>query len=258
MTETVFALGRGASLVGRTAYCDFPSETASIEAIGGPADPSAERIVALAPSLVLGDHSAAGRAIGSALEAAGVPTYFPKLDSIAEVLAMFVEAGARLDANAQGASLESSVRRALDAVRAATRSVPKPRVAFVLDWNELVVVGAGSFVDELVAAAGGRNVATTGGPYPRLSREGLASLDPEVLIDGSPGHSGSALEIARSLPGAEAIAAIKNGRVVALRSSASLRPGPRIGAAARELAVAIHGEGVGASIDAHRDPEHAP
>ena len=47
-TEALFAIGAGAQLVGRSRYCDYPPEVATLPQIGGYVDPSFEAILALA------------------------------------------------------------------------------------------------------------------------------------------------------------------------------------------------------------------
>jgi ABC-type Fe3+-hydroxamate transport system substrate-binding protein len=52
-TLSVFALGAGARLVGRTDYCDTPAEAAAIPSVGGTKNPRLDQIRALEPDLVL-------------------------------------------------------------------------------------------------------------------------------------------------------------------------------------------------------------
>src|SRR5712675_1896591 len=59
-TETLFALGAGDRLVGRSRFCDYPPEVRNIPSVGGYVDPSLEAILALAPHLVVGARGPAG------------------------------------------------------------------------------------------------------------------------------------------------------------------------------------------------------
>src|SRR5258708_19172391 len=52
-TETLFALGAGDRLVGRSRFCDYPPEVLAIPSVGGYVDPRLEAILALSPTLVL-------------------------------------------------------------------------------------------------------------------------------------------------------------------------------------------------------------
>ncbi len=57
-------LGAGASVVGRSRYCDHPREVERIPQVGGFTDPNLEAILALRPELVVEvtfDHVSSGR-----------------------------------------------------------------------------------------------------------------------------------------------------------------------------------------------------
>ena len=242
MTETLFAIGLGAAIVGRTRFCDHPPQAARIEAVGGFSDPNLERVVALTPTLVCGERGPAGPSLVASLERHGLATYFPPLATIDDVASMIASLGTRLGAPDAASRVAGGLRSRLDAVRARAAKRPAVRAAFVLDWAPLVVVGAGTFPSELLAVAHVDNVAAALEGYPRLSAEGLAALAPEVLLDGTAGaYAEPALELAKRLPGAAAIAAIARGRVHRLASPAALRPGPRLDEGALEIARLAHG-----------------
>jgi len=63
-TETVFALGVGARLVGVDDFSDYPNEVARLPKLGGAYDTKLERVLALKPDLVLlSDDSKAASAL---------------------------------------------------------------------------------------------------------------------------------------------------------------------------------------------------
>src|SRR5688500_19446997 len=73
LTELVFDLGRGDELVGRTKFCVHPADgVARVESVGGTKNPKVERIVALAPDLVLLNEEENRREDAEALRAAGL------------------------------------------------------------------------------------------------------------------------------------------------------------------------------------------
>jgi iron complex transport system substrate-binding protein len=241
MTETIFAVGRGGWLVGRSRFCDYPPEASAIPEVGGFADPSLERILALRPTLVCGERGPAGPELASALERQGIATYFPLLEKVADIEAMIEELGKKLDAAAQGKSVADLVRSKIDGVVRSVKDVPRVRVVFLFDWKPLVAAGPKSFPDEIVALAGGDNVVTSGGQYPRLGVEGLLSLDPDVVLDGSAdAYSDPPEVLVKQTPGLEALRAAKTGRLHRLASTAALRPGPRIGDGVVEVARLLH------------------
>ena len=242
MTETIFAVGRGDDLVGRSRFCDYPAEASKIPDIGGFADPSLEKILALSPTLVCGERGPAGPDLPAALEKQGIATYFPRLETVADIEAMIEELGAKLDAKDAGRTVAERVRARIREVEASVRDAPHPRVLFLFDWRPLYAAGPRSFPDELLRLAGATNVVEAGGQYPKLGVEGVIALDPDVVLDGSAGaYAESPEAIARSTPGLDALRATKAGRIHRLGSTAALRPGPRIGDGVAEIARLVHG-----------------
>src|SRR5256885_12098836 len=81
LTELVFDLGRGDTLVGRTKFCVRPADrVADVPSVGGTKNPKIDRIVALAPDLVLLNEEENRREDAEALLAAGIARHvsFPK------------------------------------------------------------------------------------------------------------------------------------------------------------------------------------
>lgn len=84
LTESVFELGFGDSLVGVTDFCVHPAEkVAALPRLGGPKNPDLEAILGLKPDLVLINKEENSRAAVETLEARGVAVglTFPHLFS---------------------------------------------------------------------------------------------------------------------------------------------------------------------------------
>ncbi len=241
-------MGGSSVLVGRSRHCDYPPEVRRLPAVGGFADPSIEAILALRPTLVVGARSPAGPSLEQALRAHGVETYFPATNSVAEIQAMIRSLGRKLGRGPAAARLLERMTADIDRVRRSVRGSPAVPSVMVIDQSPIVVAGPGSFADELVELAGGRNLIDRGGLYPRLGIERLLALEPEVIVDASragasPSPSDGAAEVSSLLgaPGWSELRAVQQGRVHLLRDSAALRPGPRIAQGLAELAQALHG-----------------
>ena len=52
LTETIFALGKGDCLVGRTDWCNYPPEVSDIATVGSIQEPSVEAIIELQPDII--------------------------------------------------------------------------------------------------------------------------------------------------------------------------------------------------------------
>jgi iron complex transport system substrate-binding protein len=108
-TETLFALGAGAKLVGRSRYCDYPKEVARIPVVGGFVDASFEAILGLVPDLVIGVRGPGGPALRDRLSARGIATYFPETESMQQIDAMLRGVAERLGDAPRGEALVARI-----------------------------------------------------------------------------------------------------------------------------------------------------
>jgi hypothetical protein len=154
-TYSLFALGAGAQVVGRTSWCELPAEAAAVPTVGGTKDVDVEQVLALEPELVIGNQEENSRVALEAL-AGKVPLLvsLPRraADGIAHLarLARILRCGR----DSAGAAL---VRRAYHLLRA---PVPTSRLpVFVPIWMDpLMTMNADTFGSDLLATAGARNV----------------------------------------------------------------------------------------------------
>jgi len=105
----------------------------------------------------------------------------------------------------------------------------KPKV-FIEVWHDpLITAGKGSFVDELITLAGGRNIAyDTRRPYSIFSWEEVISRNPDCIILTYMEKEKPA-KIMDSRLGGKEILAVKNNRVYAdINPDILIRPGPRV------------------------------
>lgn len=241
MTETAFAIGAGAKLVGRTTFCDYPEEAKKLPTIGGFIDANIEAILALEPTLVIGERRPGGRDLDQGLRDRGVETFFPPMFGVAQIRDMILQLGGKLEADAAAKEVVRRLDERLDRVRADVRDRPRPKVLFLFDFNPLVAAGPDAFPNELLGIAGATNAVTTGGEYPQLSPEGVLALDPDVVIDGSAGvYPEPPAVLLAAAPGLAALRVIASGRVHRLPTNAAVRPGPRIGDGVAEIAELVH------------------
>jgi cobalamin transport system substrate-binding protein len=241
-TETIFALGASARLVGRSRYCDYPAEVSRIPAVGGFVDPSFEAILALAPDLVIGVRGPGGRALHDRLNERGIATYFPPTDSIVEIEAMLRGVAKRLGEPAAGERLVHAIAASRARIVATLGKRPRPRVLFVFGIRPIVVAGTEGFAGEMLQLAGARNAVASGTRYPTLGIEQVIALDPDVVIDASGAATHEGEGFSGDLPGWRELRAVKQAKLLHVRDERVLRPGPRIAQGLAVLAHALHPE----------------
>ena len=184
LTELVFDLGRGADLVGRTRFCVHPEGAVdAIERVGGTKNPKIARIVELAPDLVLLNEEENRREDAEALAAAGLAchTSFPR-DAL-ETATMVRSIGAALDRADAGERIASEIERRSAEVSARTAGRAPVSFAYLI-WREpWMAINGDTFIDALLAQAGGRNVfADRAERYPTITPGELALADPAVVM----------------------------------------------------------------------------
>jgi ABC-type Fe3+-hydroxamate transport system substrate-binding protein len=184
LTELVFDLGAGDTLVGRTKFCVHPTELVGrVEKVGGTKNPKVARIIELAPDLVLLNEEENRREDADALAAAGIRCHvsFPK--TAADTADMVRSIGAALsrrdDAERVALDIESRAERA----RLRARGMPAIRFAYLIWRDPLMTVNGDTFVSALLTNAGGENVfASHTARYPSITPGELRASEPDIVL----------------------------------------------------------------------------
>ena len=237
LTEIVFLLGCDDSLVGVTRFCNFPAAASGLPKIGGVIDPDVERIVALSPDLVLCTTDGNPRDKVRALEEMGIPCFAVAPQDLGEVFTAIERLGVLLGAADRGRAEAGALRRRARLASPSFRDVERPSVLFVVSTVPIIAAGEGTFMDELVRLAGGRNAAARfSGRYPRLSVEGLVAARPDVIfVAGMSGVERFSPEVTRW----KDVPAFRDGAVITLDGDLVTRPGPRLVTALEWISAAL-------------------
>lgn len=250
VTEILFALGAGDRVVGVSSYCNHPEAARRLPKIGSYSRPDPERIAALQPDLVI-LHSNRGD-VANRLEALRLPVLKVEMNSLAELLEAIVVIGRAAGRESEALRLAGSIRADLDAARR-SRPPGRPRALLVVARQPgalagLIAAGPGTWLHELVEAAGAENVVPSGmSRYPRVSLEMVMAWNPELIFDASSTMAGGGdredhrRRVLRPWLERRQLAAVRAGRVIVLDDELFVRPGPRIPEALRQLAAAIAG-----------------
>jgi iron complex transport system substrate-binding protein len=244
-TETIYALGGQARLVGRTDWCDAPEAAREKPSVGGMLDPSIESIVRLRPDLVIATDEGNREETLVQLRRLGMPVYVVHAHRIAEMLEMVGRLGGLIQRPDAVAPLVASVEDQIARIRRQVGGRPAPRVLYVLWPEPLIVPGRASHITELIALAGGRSITgEMGESYVRLSLEAAVARAPEVIVLAD--HSNAGTAAGRQSPEKwqrlTSVPAIRAGRLHSIDLSILHRYGPRIAEGLELLARIIHPE----------------
>ncbi|MGI8510488.1 MAG: ABC transporter substrate-binding protein [Gemmatimonadaceae bacterium] len=235
-TEIIFAIGAQSRLIGRSHWDKWPAAAKSKPDLGDGIRPNVEQLIAAAPDVVILYATEANRDASTRLAHAGIATISLRINTVQQF-----DRATRLLARVFGDSLAGavvadSVERSLARVRDATRDLPHPTVVWRLADRPPIVVGGGSFMNEMLQAAGATNLyAQIAEPSPVVSIEDIVTRDPDVVVIG--GDIGAS---ATSFGAWNAVPAVRQGKVISVSSDLVARPSVQMGAAAWALARALH------------------
>ncbi|MGK7311920.1 MAG: ABC transporter substrate-binding protein [Candidatus Longimicrobiales bacterium M2_2A_002] len=251
VTEWVIAMDAIDRLVARTDYDDHPA-VAELPSLGGGLTPSVEWLAAREPDLVVAWPDAPSRSLVARLDALRIPVYAAPSETIEQGLSTARDLGTLTARDSAAAAAIAEVEAGLDSTAAAVAGRDRPSVLFLIGLDPLMAAGPGTFVDQLLERAGGRNVLSDLGIlWPQLSLEEVVRRAPEIIIVAAAGQDQPGATLG-GRPGWRDVPAVADGRVHAVDPNLVNRPGPRMDEAAATLARLIHGPIAG--LPATRDP----
>ena len=234
--EILFALGAGPSVVGVSDFAADLPDAAGKTRVGGFA-PDLERVVSLAPDLVVVSKDGTDRAAFEKLEALGLPVVVTVGTTLDGVLEDVIRVGHALGEDERAAALVAALTKRIAAAEALGRARPRQRAVALIWPDPPVVAGEGTFVGDVLSRAGFSNVVPkSAGDWPRVSFETLASWNPDLVV--RPDTRENAAAFARAFADARwrLVPAVRAGRVVVLPGDLLERPGPRLVEALERLA----------------------
>lgn len=239
VTETVFAIGAAAKLVGRTRYCVSPDpEVRAIEKIGGTKDPDVAKIVALRPDLVLANREENRRPDIEEMRAAGVNVFVDEPTTVEQGLAMVSLLGRMLDCEQKAdeivrrgaAELTAIAARLADlekhnVLRVKPRPALRPRVLAFIWRDPWMVAGPRTYISDMIRTLGGDSPLDDpeiGGAllqrvsnerYLSVSADEVAALAPDIILFPDEPYSFIESDLAFWRDNAPHISAVKSTRL---------------------------------------------
>lgn len=230
MTETLFAIGAGADVVGRTEYCDFPADALKLPTVGTTLTPNYEAMSRLQPTIIVGEATK-DAPLGELNRIA--PTHLLAWLTLDDTLAGIRELG-RLSGHAEAAE-----KIAADMERRLKVKPPEnaPRVLLAMDGTpgkltEVTFLRQNCIHGACLNAAGARNAVTDEfvGITPILSLERVIALDPDIvlILTARTLTEAERKQLVKDWQGLPMLKAVKNDKVRVLDGREYYVNGPRI------------------------------
>jgi iron complex transport system substrate-binding protein len=185
LAELMFTAGAGDTLVGVSAYSDYPPDVESLPLVGDAFTIDQERLALLHPDLLLAWESGTPAHVVDELRRAGYTVEVIRTRSLADISTALVRigelAGTEMHARDVAADFAASLQQLGDRYGTAEAI----RVFYQVSDRPLYTVGRAHYVSELIELCGGRNVfADIGELAPAIDVEAVVDRDPEVMLAG--------------------------------------------------------------------------
>jgi ABC-type Fe3+-hydroxamate transport system substrate-binding protein len=235
-TETLCALGLAEALVGITVYCREPADVVRTKVrVGGEKNPDLDKILALAPDLVVANIEENVREHIDTLRQWGIPVWVTYPRTVAEAIRMIRELGTVTGTDARAEALADELDREL--ARATDEIAGRPAVPlFYAIWREpWMTINQDTYIHDVLRICGGANVfAGHRDRYPAVTLEEVAARRPHVILLPDEPFRFRAIH-RRDFGRFPEVPAVSGGRIHLVDGKPFSWHGPRIGEALRTL-----------------------
>ncbi len=183
LTEILYALGIGDKIVGVSAYSLYPPQAAKLPIVGSYSHPNLEKIIALAPSLVVGQDF--NDKTLHDLKIFDIASLSVSLQNIQEIKNAISKLGKELSKEARSKKLISTIDTAIKEAKKAQ----KPHSVLIVYGlkedlrNGIYIAGHDIFFEDIILLTGNTNAYIQNlSAQPVLNYENIIALNPEQII----------------------------------------------------------------------------
>lgn len=237
LTEIVFAVDAGDTLVGATTFCNYPVEAKSIRRVSDTQKPNIESIIALKPQVVFVSTASQLEAFTKTLDQQRIAVFVTDPKSLDGIYKSIQTIGEILGNPEKAESVVRNLKNRVADVQKSRIYGSAPRVFVQIDRDSLYTIGRESYITDVIGRAGGVSATENlGGSYPNISRETALAMNPDVIVISESDNNREPNEAFRNSP------AVKNDRVYKINADLLSRPGPRVVDALEKIAEKLKGK----------------
>ncbi|MBU3184075.1 ABC transporter substrate-binding protein [Clostridium estertheticum] len=240
ITEGIYALGKGTSLVGRSDYDNYPVKANKVTSVGDLLKPNIEKIVELKPDVVIASTHFDKNVIKKLEELNIKVIVLYGEENFTGVYDTMSKLGQIVNASDKALSIISAMQKKVADVTKKVKGAKKPTVYYVAGFGKSgdFTAGKDTFIGNMIDMAGGENAAkdVVGWKY---SVEKLVEKNPDVLICSKLYGSKKGIEATN---GYKDLKAVKSGKLLEVDENIITRQGPRLADGLEAIAKLIHPE----------------
>lgn len=235
-TEIVCALGLQDEIVGVDVTSTYPEAMAKLPSVGHNRSMSAEAIIALAPTIVIGVAENVKPELVDQLKNAHIRVLLYNLETSVEGTKTLIKSVA--DSLGKADKAEAIVAGIDADLKEQVALTKKTKVLFIYarGAGTMMVAGDKTSANAMISLAGGENAVTGFEDFKPLTPESLLKANPDVILMFSSGlESLGGLEELLKVPGVAMTNAGKKKQVIEMDGQFLTGFGPRLGKAVAEL-----------------------
>lgn len=241
-TEILFAVGLGYRVVGADDHSDYPEAAKNKPKIGSYLNPNLEVIASLEPDLILATDMTSKEYVAS-LEEKNFTVVVLAPKTIQGIIRDIRVVGAIGNKTTEANNLADNLEQRINAITSKTSNSSLYRPKVYVEYYPYWTYGPGSFGNDLISMAGGKNIAaTTATAYSEITNEFVVASNPELIIFTVGPHTSTTIKDIKSRTGWDKVNAVQNNKIFTIDDDIISRPGPRIVDALEHLARLIHPE----------------
>ncbi len=228
VTEILYAIGAGSSIIARDQWSNWPSEAKNIPCLTGHQSVDVSAVAALKPDLVF-TSTLVQRELAAVLKDMDIPVIHQDPRSIADIYDSIVQIGILMHAEERGNALISDMRSGFLQVKRRSGLFQRKLRLYIEEWHNPPMV-SGNWVPDIAALAGAIPF-----PLPQRAESRTVTLqeverfNPEIIVLSICGAGALADKtlISDRIGWSDLSAVVKN-RVFVIDDSLLNRPGPRL------------------------------
>jgi len=226
ITDILFNLELDKKIIGRSTYCDYPSEAENVEIVGGMMDPNLEKILKLNPDLILVSTHFNKKTLKK-IEAFGIPIIGiygeEKFTGVYDVIKKVAEITNKEE---KGKLIISDIQKRVQNIKDDMKDSKKVKLYYVISYGRYgdYTAGGNTYINDMIEIAGGKNIAKELQGW-KYSLEKVIEKNPKIIICSKYGGAKKGLE---NTNGYSQLEAVKNGKLYEIDNNLLDRQGSRL------------------------------
>jgi iron complex transport system substrate-binding protein len=243
-TDLLLGMGAADHLVAVSNYDPIEITGRELPRAGGYGEPDWELLSTLHPRLMIIQMEPTRLPAGflQKVDRRNIQLLNVKINTLADLLDMLPRLGRAIGEKEKADALLQQLSTRLETLRRKSANSRRIKTLITLDESAETLVGSGSFLDDLLQAAGGDNAARSlHAAWPSADTETLVTLNPDVVILLKPSAPPGTLQrTKKTWSRLTTVSAVAKDRIFLIRDSYVLLPGAHVADLAEQMYACLH------------------